>query len=103
MRMHTCFLCRARGLVLPVEREFMNIGFGRVVSEMLSGKARLMLAIRSDHAPAELESKNRQDEVDEASGGHGNEYSMRQRLSLAPHGTNSLDVRVFAACPAAWI
>ena len=84
MRMHACFLRRARGLVLPVECDFMSIGVGRVVSEMLRGTARLMLAIRSDHAPAELKSEDRQDEVDEASGSQGEKYSMGHRFAFAP-------------------
>lgn|GEM_PF-3698968 len=85
VRMHACFLRRARGLVLPVECDFVSVGVGRVVSEMLSGTARLMRAIGSDHAPAELKSEDRQDEVDKASGGHGEKYSMGHRLAFAPH------------------
>ena len=54
------------------------------MSEMLSGTARLMLAICSDHAPAELKSEDRQDKVDEASGGHGEKYSMGHRFAFAP-------------------
>lgn len=61
----------------------MPVVFGRVVPEMLGGPAGFMLAIRSDHAPAELKSEDRQDEVDEATGEHEEKYSMGHRSPFA--------------------
>ena len=61
----------------------MRVSFRRMMTKMLSGPARLVLTIGSNHAPAELKSEDRQDKVDEASGGHEEKYSTQDRLSFA--------------------
>ena len=61
----------------------MRVGLRRMMTEMLSSPARLVLTIASNHAPAELKSEDHQNKVDEASGGHGKKYTMEDRLSCA--------------------
>ena len=51
---------------------------------MLGSATGFMLAIGGNHAPAELKSEDCQDEIDESSGGHKGEYSMRHLCLLGP-------------------
>lgn len=54
--MHTRFFGR---LFLVCGGNPIGIGIGRMVTDMLCSAARLMLAIGSNRAPAELECENR--------------------------------------------
>lgn len=83
VRMHRRFLRRTRWFLLRVEGNLVRVVFRRMMAEMLGGATGFMLAIRSDHAPAELKSEDRQDEVDEASGSHEEKYSTPHRLPSA--------------------
>jgi len=59
MRVHRDFLAGTRRFVLLSGSKLVRVGFRRMMTEMLSGAARLMLTIGSNHAPAELKSENR--------------------------------------------
>ena len=59
VRVHRDFLAGTRRFVLLGGSELVRVGFRRVMTEMLSGAARLVLTIGSNHAPAELKSENR--------------------------------------------
>ncbi len=75
VRVHCDFLVGTRRLVFLSGGELVRVGLRRMMTEMLGGTARLVLTIGSNHAPAELKSEDRQDKVDEASGGHEEKYS----------------------------
>lgn len=55
----------------------MRVRVRRMVSKMLCGTSRLVLAIGGDRGPAQLERENRQYEHDESTGGHGKSIARR--------------------------
>lgn len=71
VRVNGCCLCPTGGFSLIFRDNRMCVGDRRVVTEMLGKEFRFMPTVVGDHTPAQLDSENRYDKVDEASCGHG--------------------------------